>query len=141
MLSFDTYEILGVILSAVASIVIGGAWYSPFLFGPMWMRETGLTEERMKNMRTTPAQAVSLAIVLGLLFALLMNVLFTWIGVRTVAQGALLAAACSLTFYVVPLLIHAVFEDSSKKVWVIYASHELLLAIVTGAIVSWSILA
>ncbi len=141
MLSFDTYEILGVILSAVASIVIGGAWYSPFLFGPMWMRETGLTEQRMKNMRTTPAQAMSFAVVLGLLFALLMNILFTWIGVRTIAQGALLAAACSLTFYVVPMLIHAVFEDSSKKVWVIYASHELLLAIVTGAIVSWSILA
>lgn len=141
MLTFDTYEILGVILSAVASIVIGGAWYSPFLFGPMWMRETGLTEQRMKNMRVTPAQAMSFAVALGLLFALLMNILFTWIGVRTVAQGALLAAACSVTFYVVPLLIHSVFEDSSKKVWVIYASHELLLAIVTGAIVSWSILA
>lgn len=140
MLTFTLQEILGIVLSAATSIVIGGFWYSPIAFGPSWMRESGLTEEKMRASRTTPLQAMGIAVALGLLFALLMNVVFTWIGVRTVGQGALLAAACSLSFYAVPLLIHAVFEGSSKKVWAIYASHELLLAAATGAIVARSIL-
>lgn len=141
MFAFSLYEILGIVLSVVASIAVGGLWYSPLMFGPLWMREVGLDEEKMRNMSTTPAQAVTMAAVLGALFALLMNVLFAWIGVRTVGQGALLALACSITFYAVPLLIHSVFEDSSKKVWAIYASHELVLSAAVGAIVSWSTLA
>jgi hypothetical protein len=103
------------------------------------MRETGLTEEKLRGMRTTPLQAMALALVLGALFAALCDVLFTWIGVRTAGQGALLAAACCVTFYAVPLLIHGVFEGSSKKVWAIYAAHETLLSAIIGAIVAWSI--
>ncbi len=141
MLAFSLFELLGIVLSIVASMVIGGLWYSPLLFGPLWMREIGLTEEKMRNSRTTPMQAMSFAIALGIVFALLMNVLFTWIGVRTIGQGALLGGACAVTFYAVPVLIHGVFEDASKKVWLIYAAHEVLLAVITGAIVSWSILA
>lgn len=141
MLSVTLYEIIGIILSVIASIVIGGLWYSPLLFGPLWMREVGLTEEKMKNMSTTPMQAITIAVVLGAVFAMLINVFFTWIGVRTIAQGALLAVLCCTTFFVVPYLIHCVFEDTSKKAWAIYASHELLLSLSIGAIVSWSILA
>ena len=140
MLSITLYEVLGIVLSSIASIVVGALWYSPWMFGPLWMRETGLTEAKMKNMSTTPAQAITIAIILGIVFAIFVNILFTWIGVRTVAQGALLGAACCVTFFCVPLLVHSVFEDSSKKAWAIYALHELVLATIIGAIVSWSIL-
>ena len=119
MFSFDLLELLGVVLATVASIAIGGFWYSPFFAGPLWMREIGLTEEKMKNAKLTPLGVMVIAILLDLGFAVLLNVLFTWIGVRTVGQGAIFAAACSAVFYVVPLLVHSVFDDSSKKVWAI----------------------
>lgn len=141
MLAVTVYEVIGILLSVIASIVIGGFWYSPLLFGPLWMREVGLTEEKMSTMSTTPMQAITIAVVLGAVFAMLINIFFTWIGVRTIAQGMLLAVLCCLTFFVIPYLIHSVFEDTSKKAWAIYASHELLLSAVIGAIVSWSILA
>lgn len=141
MLSFDWFELLGIVLSLVASIAVGSLWYSPFLFGNVWMREVGLTEEKMKQSSVTPAQAIGFAVALGLVFAVFVNLLFTWIGVRTVAQGALLGVACCVTFFCVPLLVHSVFEDRSKKAWLIYVAHELVLAAVIGAIVSWSILA
>ncbi len=140
MFTFTLYELLGILLSGVASVVIGGLWYSPLLFGAMWMREMGLNEEKMKGMNVTPMQAISMAVVLDLVFAVLMNVLFTWIGVRTVGQGTLLAAVCCVTFFCIPHLVHSVFDDTSKKAWAIYSSHELLLSAIVGAIVSWSIL-
>lgn len=141
MFTVTLTEVIGIVLSVIASIVVGGAWYSPFLFGRVWMEEVGLTDEKMQNMRTTPMQAVSIAVALGALFAVCMNVVFSWLGVRTVPQGALFAAASCFTFFVLPSLIHAVFEDTSRKAWAIHAAHELLLSAVIGAIVSWSILA
>jgi len=141
MLTFTLFELLGILLATIASILIGGFWYSPLFAGPTWMREIGLTEEKMKNSSLTPVQVMVIAILLDVGFAILLNGLFTWIGVRTIAQGAIFAAACCFVFYVVPLLVHSVFDDSSKKVWLIYGSHELLHSAVVGAIVSWSILA
>lgn len=141
MFTITLMEVLGVVLSAVASIVVGALWYSPLLFGTIWMREVGLTEAKMKSMSTTPTQAISIAIVLGIAFSILTNVLFTWIGVRTVAQGAVLGVLCCVTFFCLPLLVHTVFEDTSKKAWAIYALHELLLSAIIGALISWSITA
>lgn len=140
MFSFSLFELLGILLSVIASIFVGAFWYSPLMFGPSWMRGVGLTDQKIRTMRTTPVQAMCIAIALGALFALLFNVLFTWIGVRTVAQGSVLAVLCSIAFYAVPSFVHAVFEDASKKVWLIYVSYELLLALVIGAIISWSII-
>lgn len=141
MFTVTLFEAVGVVLAVLASIVIGGFWYSPFFVGPLWMREVGLTEEKMKNAKLTPLGVMVIAVALDMAFAILLNVLFTWLGVRTVGQGAVFAAACCFVFYVVPGLVHSVFDDSSRKVWFIYATHELLHSAVVGAIVSWSILA
>ena len=36
-------------IAAVAALVIGAIWYNPKVFGTTWMRESGLTEEKMKS--------------------------------------------------------------------------------------------
>ncbi|MEZ5306151.1 MAG: DUF1761 domain-containing protein [Pyrinomonadaceae bacterium] len=45
---------------ACLSILIGGVWWSPMLFGKAWSRETGLDEEKLKE--------TNLKLVLGLTF-------------------------------------------------------------------------
>ena len=39
---------LSVLLAGVASMVVGFLWYSPFLFGNLWMNLSGLTKEKME---------------------------------------------------------------------------------------------
>ena len=41
---------VAVVIAAVASTVIGTAWYS-MLFGKMWMHAMGITKERMEGMK------------------------------------------------------------------------------------------
>ncbi|MBU2938021.1 DUF1761 domain-containing protein [Lacinutrix sp. C3R15] len=36
-------------VAAVAALVIGAIWYNPKVFGNVWMRESGMTEEKMKG--------------------------------------------------------------------------------------------
>jgi hypothetical protein len=40
---------LAVLIAAVASFLLGGAWYSNALFGKAWQRETGVTDEKLKQ--------------------------------------------------------------------------------------------
>ncbi len=38
---------IAVFLAAVAGMVIGGLWYSPLLFGKLWMQLSGITEKQI----------------------------------------------------------------------------------------------
>lgn len=40
---------LAVLVSALASIVLGFIWYSPQVYGKRWMKLTGLTQEELRK--------------------------------------------------------------------------------------------
>ena len=40
---------LAVVAAALSMFVVGGLWYSPVLFGAVWLRATGFTEEQVKG--------------------------------------------------------------------------------------------
>ena len=40
---------LALLLSALSTLVVGFIWYNPKVFGGIWMRESGMTEEKMKG--------------------------------------------------------------------------------------------
>jgi len=43
------FNYLAILVAAVVPIVMGFLWYNPMLFGNVWMRESGMTEEKMKG--------------------------------------------------------------------------------------------
>lgn len=49
-----TVKILPILLAAAASVVIGGVWYSPFLFGTMWSRLSGVDTKSDTRKRAMP---------------------------------------------------------------------------------------
>lgn len=56
-----------VIAAAVSAFVLGGAWYSPLLFGGAWQRATGQSEAVLKS--GSPARIFGGALVLSLIAA------------------------------------------------------------------------
>lgn len=40
---------MAVLTAALASFAIGGFWYSPLLFGNAWMKEAGISEEKVRK--------------------------------------------------------------------------------------------
>ncbi|WP_034060439.1 DUF1761 domain-containing protein [Lacinutrix jangbogonensis] len=43
------FNYLAILVAAIAPILIGFLWYNPKLFGNAWMRESEMTEEKMKG--------------------------------------------------------------------------------------------
>ena len=40
---------LALVLAALSTLVVGFIWYNPKVFGTIWMKEAGMTEEKMKG--------------------------------------------------------------------------------------------
>ena len=74
---------LAIVAAAVSSFLLGGLWYSPVLFGPLWQREAG---DMRKAGQGHPAKVFGVS----LLFALVAAVAFA--GFLPVPEGAVQAA-------------------------------------------------
>lgn len=102
---------IAVLICAVMSLVIGGLWWSPLLFAKAWQRETGLSDEQLKQMN--PAKTFGLTFVLAYLASY--NLAFflgdnstTW---QWGVGAGLLAAFWAIAMYV----IISLFEQRSLK--------------------------
>ena len=42
---------IAILLAALSTLVVGFIWYNPKVFGTIWMKEAGLTEEKMKGVQ------------------------------------------------------------------------------------------
>lgn len=40
---------LAIVVAALSTLVVGFIWYNPKVFGTIWMREAGVTEDKMKG--------------------------------------------------------------------------------------------
>ena len=66
---------IAVFVAAVSSFLLGGVWYSPALFGSVWMRETGLTEEQLaqRNLALVFGGSFVLSLIAAAVFGLFLG--------------------------------------------------------------------
>lgn len=95
-----------VIVAALSMFVIGGAWYSPMLFGKPWQKAAGLSDETVKSGNS--GLIFGLAFVLSLLMAA--NLAFFVSGVTDIAMGIGYAVAAGLGWAAFGLSVIALFE-------------------------------
>ena len=64
---------LAVLVAALSSFVVGFVWYNPKVFGTIWMKESGMTEEKMKggNMLLTFGVSLLYAFFISLILQML----------------------------------------------------------------------
>jgi hypothetical protein len=121
---------LAVFAAAVSSFLVGGLWYSPFLFGKAWTRETGLTEQELGTR--------NLGLVFGLSFvlALIGTLVFArFLGPEPgfgLGVGAGLAAG--LCWVAGSFGINYLFEKKSLKLWLINGGYHTAQYTLIGAI-------
>jgi hypothetical protein len=62
------FNYLAVLVAAVVPMVVGFLWYNPKLFGNVWMREAGMTEEKMRSVNMGVIFVVSFVLAILLSF-------------------------------------------------------------------------
>ena len=123
---------LAVVAAAVATFALGGLWYSPALFGKVWQREAGVTEEKMKSANMTLIFGLTfvLALIAAWVFAL-------FLGPRPpMALGLGAGFSAGLCWVAASLGINYLFERKSLKLWLINGGYHTLQFTIIGLILA-----
>lgn len=120
---------IGILICGIASMLLGGLWYSPLLFGKSWQAGAGLSDEELAcgNMAMIYGLAFLLSLGAAILFALLMgnrHGLVPWTTAGA-AAGALVAAGFGINY---------LFERRSVRQWLINGGYHFLQFTLFGLI-------
>jgi hypothetical protein len=122
---------LAVFVAALSSFVIGYLWYAPFTFGTIWMKEVGLTNEKIRqtNMFKT----------FGLTFLLSLVICFNlaaFLGNDAGLKWGLMAGGLAGIGWVAASLgIQYLFERKSLRLFLINGGYNAVTFIVAGGII------
>lgn len=138
---------LAVIAASILPLVTGFIWYNPKVFGTAWMKESGMTVEKAKQMN--PAKTYGLAVVMAFLIAFfLYPQVFVGGGMGelhgadpylTFKHGALHGAMVGVLVALPVLATNALFEQKSFKYVTINAGYWIVtMALMGGIINGWT---
>ncbi|MDP1834827.1 MAG: DUF1761 domain-containing protein [Chlamydiales bacterium] len=119
-----------VFTAAVVYMVIGGIWYSPFLFGKLWLAESKIKRDEMSGQGTALAASFLAAIVLG--YVLGYFIAATHSG--TFFYGAYIAFWAWLGFVATTKILDILYLGKSWKLVVIDGGYLLIAYLAMGAV-------
>ena len=124
-------NLLAVVACAVASLVLGGIWYSPMLFAGPWQRAAGLSDEQAKsgNMALIFGGAFVLSLIAAYVFAMFIG--------SAMSLGAATAAGFSagLCWVAASYGISYLFERRPPSLWLINGGYHTLQFTLFGLII------
>lgn len=154
---------LAIIAAALSTLMVGFIWYNPKVFGTIWMRESGMTEEKAKT--ANMVKTFGMVILFSLMLAFFLpQVVIHQVGAmqliggdtanalpsyhafmadygnhhRSFGHGALHGGMAGLFFALPVIGISSMFEMKSWKYILINAGYFIVsMAIMGGIICAW----
>ena len=129
---------LAVFLAAVVGMIIGGLWYSPLLFGKLWMQLSGITAKQMAE-----AKKKSMTLSYILQFIALLVVACVLGHFISLLQLTLLPEIMQLVFwswlgYQVTLeLSNTIWGCKSWSLFFLNCAHNLVALVLMGLVFFW----
>lgn len=121
---------LAVLVAAIVSFGIGSLWYSPVLFGNVWMKLIGKTEEQIKNQNMSK--------IFGTAFILSLIICFNlaaFLGPeRDLVWGMTAGALAGIGWVSCSVGIIYLFEGKPLKLFFIDAGYQVVTYIIMGGI-------
>jgi Protein of unknown function (DUF1761) len=139
---FHHINLLGVLVAAISTMVVGFLWYSPVLFAKAWVREMGYDindKAKMEEMKKSAGPAYAGSFVAGLVSAFVLALFLHWTRTENWQFGALIGFHVWLGFVATVQLTGALFMKQSMKLFAINTGYQLACYLVMGAILgAWS---
>ena len=136
----ETFDILtkvnywSVLLAAVSYLIVGSLWYSPLLFGKMWIKLNGFCDDDLKSSRP-----LELILALSFLSAFVASfVIAAVLGPRSSPDfGAIVGAIVAICWISMSKLTDVLFENRPVKLFLLHAGFDLVSFMIMGAIVGY----
>lgn len=125
-----------VVVAALSTMVVGWIWYAKPVFGNVWMKLTGMTEEKAKG---SMARSYGGMLVLAFVLSYVLAHFVDYMNAITWTEGMTTALWLWLGFVVTTKGATYLFEQKSMKHYLIDVGYHLVELLVMGAILaSWA---
>lgn len=133
-MNYSNINWLAVVVSALATFVLGAVWYSPMLFAKPWMKACGFTEEDMKK-KGNMGMIFGLAFVLT--FFMAMHIAWLLKGPTSdIVYGMIVSGALGTTWVAFAIGILSLFERRSLAYALINGGYFVVSFLIMGAILA-----
>ncbi len=131
-MDISTLNWLAIIVAALSNFLIGGLWYSPVLFGKLWMKENNFSDDDLKkgNMTKIFGFTFLFSLVMAFNLAMYLNDSST-----TVMWGATAGFLAGFGWVAMSIFIIGQFEQKSTKYMLIHGGYVIVSFIVMGLII------
>ena len=128
---------IAVVAAAVVSMVIGAAWYSPLLFGKLWMKLSWMTEKQLAEAKKKGmAKSYAIAFLAVLVMSYVLAHFVDYLGATTVMAGVEAGFWLWLGFVATVLINGVLWEGKPFKLYLLNIAHYLIALLVMGAILA-----
>lgn len=136
---FHNLNLLAVLVSAIATMVVGFLWYSPLLFAKPWLREMGYDihdQAKMQELKKGASAAYSGSFVASLVSVFVLALFLHEMKAQTLEYGLLVSSHIWLGFVATVQLTGVLFMKQSMKLFAINTGYQLVCYLAMGAILS-----
>jgi multidrug transporter EmrE-like cation transporter len=127
----DSINVFAIAIAAFASFLLGGLWYSPVLFGKVWMKDSGVTEDQEKTANMIKTFSIAFLASLVICFNLSM-----FLGAeRTLQSGLLYGFLTGFGWVAMAFVINDVFEQRPFRLTLINGGYYSLSFTIMGGII------
>jgi hypothetical protein len=128
-----------VLVAAIATMVVGFLWYSPFLFARPWMLAMGYDPDnkaKLDEMRKSAGKSYALSFVASLVAAFVLGKIIDVATVDSALYGMKIGFAVWLGFVTTVQLTAKLFGNQPTKLYLINTGYQLVCYLVKGAILA-----
>lgn len=130
-MDISTINWWAVLVAALSNFLVGGLWYSPLLFGRLWMKENNFTEENL-NKGSLPkifGLTFLFSFVISFNLAMFLNDSNT-----NISWGAIAGFLAGFGWVAMSVFVIGQFERKSAKYMLIHGGYVTLSFILMGLI-------
>lgn len=130
-MNMSTINWLAVLVAGLSAFILGGVWYSPILFGNIWMRENKLSLEDVK--KANKGKIFGWSVVLALIMAV--NLAMFLADSKTDIVWGTMAGFLAGLWVFAGIAITGLFEHKTAKHIFINGFYQLISLALMGAII------
>lgn len=136
----STLNLVPVVIAGVINMMLGALWYSPLVFGKLWMRAMGKTEEELKQELSLTKMAFTYVVntIASLLFAYVLAHLIKFSQTHTFSQGVMIGFWVWLGFVVTTVIPGYMYESKPKMLYFLFIIYQLIsITLIGGFLAIW----
>ncbi|MCU1303901.1 MAG: hypothetical protein JWQ87_4185 [Candidatus Sulfotelmatobacter sp.] len=130
-------NLLAVLASALATMVVGFVWYSPMLFARPWMVLMGYDPDdkaKIAEMQKGAGASYALSLVASMIAAAVLGKIISVATINTALYGMKVGLAVWLGFVTTVQLTNSLFSRQPAKLYAINTGYQLICYLAMGAI-------